>query len=133
MLQNYKFRGTKIVFDFITKKLPDPAKNLNVEKRIQLNKEVTEIDYTNADKGDIKVKCSDNSVYEASHVIFTASLGVLKAQHKTLFKPELPAFKVNSIENIDFGTLNKIPLEFEQPFWPHDWQGKLHESDYYPK
>lgn len=72
------------------------------------------------------VSCADGSSYSADHVIFTASLGVLKDRHRTLFTPNLPADKIKAIDNIGFGTLGKFFLEFEEPFWPADnakWVG----------
>jgi spermine oxidase len=62
----------------------------------------------------------------ADHVIFTPSLGVLKKNHQTLFDPPLPPWKVKAIDLSGFGTLEKIFLEFEKPFWPTDknvWVG----------
>jgi spermine oxidase len=56
----------------------------------------------------------------ADHVIFTASLGVLKKKYKTLFTPALPPWKIKSIIYSGFGTLEKIFLEFDKPFWPTD-------------
>jgi monoamine oxidase len=51
-------------------------------------------------------------------VIVTVSLGVLKAQHRTLFTPNLPPQKITAIQKYGFGTLGKIFLKFETPFWP---------------
>jgi spermine oxidase len=56
----------------------------------------------------------------ADHVIFTASLGVLKKHHKTLFTPSLPESNIKAIKYSGFGTLVKIFLEFDKPFWPSD-------------
>lgn len=69
----------------------------------------------------ITVTCSDGSSYLADHLIFTASLGVLKDRHHTIFSPNLPESKIKAIRNIGFGTLGKVFLQFEQPFWSmHD-------------
>ena len=70
--------------------------------------------------------------------IFTVSLGVLKASHKTLFHPTLPDQKVNSanrkgfakakvtlqveaIEKLGFGVMDKIFLVFDRVFWDQVW------------
>lgn len=62
------------------------------------NKLVSKIEY--AGDGQVKIKTSDGSDYTADYVIFTPSLGVLKANHKSLFEPNLPANKINAIEVI---------------------------------
>lgn len=136
----WKKEGFKRVFDFITvincttlkasitidtnkfqKKLPDPSISLDVESKIQLNKEVTNVAWNPSNVNEkITITCADGSSYSADHVIFTASLGVLKARHETLFSPGLPADKIKAIENIAFGAIGKVFLEFEKPFWPLD-------------
>lgn len=73
------------------KKIPDASKQLPIESKIVLNKEAVEIDWG---KAPVKVECSDGSIFEADHVIFTASVGVLKASYKHLFRPALPDYKV---------------------------------------
>ncbi|KAJ6636278.1 Peroxisomal N(1)-acetyl-spermine/spermidine oxidase [Pseudolycoriella hygida] len=113
----WKDRGYKTVFDYLTKKLPDPSKALPVDEKIQLNKEVTNIDWNS---NEVIVKCADGSEYRADHVIVTVSLGYLKKHHPTLFTPKLPQKKITAIQNTGFGTLGKIFLEFEQPFWSTD-------------
>lgn len=74
----------------------------------------------------VEVTCEDGSKFKADHVIFTASLGVLKQNHETLFTPNLPKRKIKAIQTMGFGTVGKIFLEFEEPFWPtevNDWTG----------
>lgn len=71
----------------------------------------------------VTVNCADGSNYNADHVIVTTSLGVLKNFHESLFIPELPSYKVNSIEGIGFGTVNKILLKFPTKWWPSDLKG----------
>jgi spermine oxidase len=40
-----------------------------------------------------------------------------------MFTPELPVQKTNAIKGLTLGTVDKIFLEFKQPFWAKDWQG----------
>jgi len=97
---------------------------LDVESKVLLNKTVANIKWNSTEKA--LVKCADGSEYQADHVIFTASLGVLKKNHEKLFTPQLPQKKVKAIESSGFGTLGKIFLEFDKPFWPADvadWVG----------
>ena len=47
---------------------------------------------------DVIVITNDGKKYFASHVIFTPSLGVLKNQHSSMFKPKLPDQKIRAIE-----------------------------------
>ena len=63
--------------------------------------------------------------------IIFQSLGYLKNHHVDLFEPELPTTKVEVIETLKMGTVNKIFLEFEQPFWDVDNPGYqfLHVGD----
>ncbi|XP_067615805.1 peroxisomal N(1)-acetyl-spermine/spermidine oxidase [Eurosta solidaginis] len=64
----------------------------------------------------VKVDCEDGRTFYADHVICTIPLGVLKETHKTLFSPELPHYKQEAIENLMFGTVDKIYLEYDRPF-----------------
>lgn len=79
-----------------------------------MNKEVVNINWA----GDVvTLRCSDDSEYSADYVIVTASLGVLKDRHANLFTPALPEKKISAIENSEYGSLEKIFLEFSEPFW----------------
>uniref|UniRef100_A0AAG5D024 Amine oxidase domain-containing protein n=1 Tax=Anopheles atroparvus TaxID=41427 RepID=A0AAG5D024_ANOAO len=64
----------------------------------------------------VLVECENGTVYEADHVICTLPLGVLKEQSETLFAPALPQYKVESIDSLLFGTVDKIFLEYDRPF-----------------
>lgn len=98
-------------------------KNLTIDDHIKYGKEVNKIEWSEDPNKNVIVKCVDGSTFEAKHVIVTVPLGVLKANHKTLFSPSLPPITVNAIEAIQFGTNNKIMLEFRTPFWPENWTG----------
>uniref|UniRef100_A0A182XAN9 Amine oxidase domain-containing protein n=1 Tax=Anopheles quadriannulatus TaxID=34691 RepID=A0A182XAN9_ANOQN len=64
----------------------------------------------------VVVECENGAIYEADHVICTLPLGVLKEQAETLFVPALPQYKVESIDSLLFGTVDKIFLEYDRPF-----------------
>ena len=102
---------------FFQKKLPDPSQHIDIESKVQLNKKVTNIKYnTNDVNSKAVITCNDGSTYEAKHVIFTPSLGVLKKYHESLFTPALPEQKVLAIKLYGFGAAGKIFLEFDDPF-----------------
>ncbi|XP_075867075.1 spermine oxidase isoform X2 [Microcebus murinus] len=65
----------------------------------------------------VVVECEDCEMIPADHVIVTVSLGVLKRQYTSFFRPGLPAEKVAAIHRLGIGTTDKIFLEFEEPFW----------------
>lgn len=103
---------------FPQKKYPDPSKDLKIEENIILNTTVNKISIVN---NEIIVKTSDGKSYTADKVLVTVSLGVLKNNHKELFEPKLPEVNVKAIENLSFGIVNKILLEYSQPWWPSNW------------
>ncbi|XP_067847380.1 peroxisomal N(1)-acetyl-spermine/spermidine oxidase-like [Heptranchias perlo] len=70
----------------------------------------------------VRVVCEDGDHILADHVIVTVSLGHLKSKGQSLFHPPLPENKLLAIENIGFGTVDKIYLEYEIPFWGEDAQ-----------
>ncbi|KAG9508504.1 Spermine oxidase, partial [Fragariocoptes setiger] len=67
----------------------------------------------------------DQEKLNCDHLILTSSLGFLKENHLKLFDPKLPENKIKLIETIGFGTVNKIFLEFEEPFWKSEKAIKL--------
>ncbi|KAF7267654.1 hypothetical protein GWI33_019143 [Rhynchophorus ferrugineus] len=88
---------------------------LPIDDKILLRKEVANI--TNWNESTLIVTTTDGDKYEAGHVIFTASLGVLKADHEKLFKPILPENKIKAIKNIGFGAILKIVMRFSGNWW----------------
>lgn len=111
---NYK------IIVFFQKKIPDPSQRIPIEERILLNKEVNAINWNDNSSDQVTVRCTDGSSYAADHLIVTVSLGVLKKNHKNWFTPELPNYKIKSIENLSMGTVNKIILKFPEKWWPQD-------------
>lgn len=66
------------------------------------------------------VKVSTNlGVFNGSRVIVTVPLGVLK-RGSIKFSPELPDAKLEAIEKLGMGALNKLVLQFSQQFWPSE-------------
>lgn len=76
------------------------------------------IDYlTNEEGPPVLVTTTKGQLYKADHVIVTVSLGVLKAKHESLFIPSLPDYKIETIKSLGFGSVAKIYVLFEKPFW----------------
>lgn len=91
---------------------------------IKYNTIVTNIEWhREPSNGEVKITCADGKIYVANHVISTVSLGVLKEQYLSLFTPSLPQKKVSAIRGLTLGTVDKLFLEFKEPFWTSDWQG----------
>eukprot|EP00208_Stichococcus_sp_RCC1054_P004285 CAMPEP_0206141490 /NCGR_PEP_ID=MMETSP1473-20131121/13113_1 /ASSEMBLY_ACC=CAM_ASM_001109 /TAXON_ID=1461547 /ORGANISM="Stichococcus sp, Strain RCC1054" /LENGTH=529 /DNA_ID=CAMNT_0053536087 /DNA_START=104 /DNA_END=1693 /DNA_ORIENTATION=- len=61
-------------------------------------------------EGAAQISCTNGSGFSADAVIVTVSLGVLKAQYSTLFEPQLPSEKVEVIQRMGFGVVNKVFL-----------------------
>lgn len=89
------------------------------------NKKVSKISYNQIGDGSdaVRISCDDGSSYAGDHLICTVSLGVLKERHLSLFEPHLPVAKSNSIDGLSFGTVDKIYVEFDKPFWTNGWEG----------
>jgi len=85
---------------------------------IKLGQVVTQIDRS----GEKVVVTSGEQSYRAAQVIVTLPLGVLKSGAVT-FRPELPQEKLEAIEGLGVGVLNKCCLRFSEPFWDTemDW------------
>ena len=102
------------------------------ELDVQTQKTVSRIEYDAVGSGNdiAKVFCESGEIYEADHVILTTPLGVLK-QQSISFQPPLPEWKVQSIERLGFGLLNKVILVYEKPFWDidRDYFGLLRDTD----
>ncbi|XP_001653661.2 peroxisomal N(1)-acetyl-spermine/spermidine oxidase [Aedes aegypti] len=111
-------KGYKSVLDLLLKKHPaQNADPIPIEDKIVFNKTVSNINWSKVPDYPVTIKCTDGTSFDANHVIVTTSIGVLKENISTLFTPELPTIKQNSIRGIYFGTVNKIIMEFDEPFW----------------
>ncbi|XP_058830882.1 spermine oxidase-like isoform X2 [Topomyia yanbarensis] len=124
-LLNWRDKGYRTILEILMKRYPLSAADdpINLEDYTYFNKVVSNICWNSGPDSIVSVRCADNTVYDADHVICTVSLGVLKDRYETLFTPELPAIKKNAIQGLTIGTVDKLFLEFEKPFWSEEWQG----------
>ncbi|KAB0800702.1 hypothetical protein PPYR_06441 [Photinus pyralis] len=117
----WRNRGYKTILEILMREFPDPRKKLPISQKILLNKIVSKII---TDKSDgVTVICSDGTKYSARYVLVTLPLGVLKEIHNSLFEPQLPSHKVNAINGLGFGTVNKILIKFPFQWWQRDEKG----------
>lgn len=75
------------------------------------------------DDSPITVKTFEGTQIIADAVIVTCSLGYLKDNHRKMFQPQLPSRLSVAIENLGFGTINKIFLDFGEPWWQRGVNG----------
>ena len=61
------------------------------------------------------IECENGEKFYTDHVICTVPLGFLKEKPK-LFEPVLPKYKIDAMNRLNFGTVNKIFLEYDKPF-----------------
>ncbi|OAY39979.1 polyamine oxidase 1 isoform X1 [Manihot esculenta] len=85
-----------------------------LDTRLKLNKIVREIQHS---RNGVFVKTEDGCVFEANYVILSASIGVLQSDLIS-FRPPLPRWKTEAIENCDVMVYTKIFLKFPYKFWP---------------
>jgi spermine oxidase len=71
----------------------------------------------------VVVTCVNGTTFECRFAVVTVSLGYLKAHHETLFTPRLPDKKRKAIEAFSFGTIARVKLGFEKPFWDSEDPG----------
>lgn len=120
----YAMEGREAIFpegyDQITKRLAQ-------EIDYRLNHTVTKIDWSKQPI-EVYVKGHDKP-FKAKYVISTLPLGVLKKsvdeknkgkEGYVEFYPRLPSWKVDAINKIEMGTMNKMQLIFNQTFWKDD-------------
>ncbi len=94
------------------------AKNL----RVELGQTVKEIQRSTSS---VRV-VTNKAEHIADCAIVTLPLGVLKSR-EVRFNPELPPSKLDAIDKLGMGVLNKCFLRFPKAFWPAnvDWLGYI--------
>jgi monoamine oxidase len=86
------------------------------EYEIELSTKVTQIAYS--DKGvEVGSELNETKYYDA--VLITVPLGVLKKKIIS-FSPELSQERLHAVARMGMGTLDKVYLKFEEPFWDKD-------------
>ncbi|CAF3034245.1 unnamed protein product, partial [Rotaria sp. Silwood2] len=70
----------------------------------------------NYDNDLVEVQTVNGHVYRSQSVLITVPLGVLKGR-QIMFNPTLPQWKLNSIDRIGNGLLNKVVLVWDKAWW----------------
>nr|CAD2159628.1 unnamed protein product [Meloidogyne enterolobii] len=107
--------------------LAELVENVPVNK-LNLNSRVVQIDYRGKH---VRLKLqktnNDQNLMEeewlSTHfdfVIITVPIGHLKQFSSTMFLPQLPKNKLKIIEAIGFGSMEKVFLVYDKPFWPEN-------------
>ncbi|KAJ8026214.1 Peroxisomal N(1)-acetyl-spermine/spermidine oxidase [Holothuria leucospilota] len=114
--------GYQTVIDSISQDIP--------EDHIHLSHPVERIEWHGANNasnedqhGPITLHFKNGQTVTADIVVVTSSLGYLKSNSTSLFHPSLPAEKLRSIQKLGFGVVNKIQMQYNNPFWDPDWEG----------
>jgi polyamine oxidase len=82
---------------------------------IHLGEPVTAIDWS----GETLTVTTPAASYRASHVIVTVPLGVLQ-EDRIAFNPPLPDARRAALNRVAMGSLEKVILVFDRPFWQED-------------
>ena len=93
------------------------------KESVMLHKEVVGIIWDNGKNKPIDIETKDGSTYKADHVIVTSSIGYLQKHHEKMFKPKLPRSKIEVLNSLELGRVNKIFLEFDQPIFAPTYKG----------
>ncbi len=92
------------------------AEHLAAGIAVKLRTRADRITYVGA--SDIRID-TEHGAHHCDRAIVTIPLGVLKAGDLA-FDPPLPAAKQLAIARIGYGTLTKVVVWFDAPFWPHE-------------
>jgi monoamine oxidase len=74
------------------------------------------VDSVRWERGRVVVETITGDIYTAGLLLSTVSLGVLKTGG-IRFSPDLPEAHRTAIKKLGFGSVIKVLLEFDQPFW----------------
>jgi len=100
--------GFRKIIDHLERKIP--------VSKVHYGHRVAKIDYSGA-KTRITLTTGQTLEQDYEFVIVTTALGHLKKFARKMFKPKLPAKKLEAIDKIGMGTSQKIFFEYTEPFW----------------
>ncbi|XP_062501096.1 peroxisomal N(1)-acetyl-spermine/spermidine oxidase-like [Corticium candelabrum] len=115
--------GMNVLVDELVAKLPEDCICFNsIVDKICWSKDTT------SKQKPVTVYTRCGKSYEADHVIFTGSLGVLKHRgldnsFSGLFDPSLPEEKQSAINRLGMDAVEKVFVRFERRFWPEQCSG----------
>lgn len=69
-----------------------------------------------ANENGVEIVCENGVKFYGRSAICTLPLGVLKENVSKMFVPSLPEYKLESIDRLLFGTVDKIFLGYDRPF-----------------
>jgi hypothetical protein len=98
-------RGYRVLTDYLNASV---FNNSPSSYKIKLNEPVLKINTTS-----LTVTTTIGS-YQADYVLSTTPLGFLKKNYATFLVPSIPQVKINAINAMGFGTVNKVFLVFDQ-------------------
>ena len=114
-------------YGVMIKYLEDESRQAGAE--IYLNSVVKEIEWST---GQVKAVTDDGATYEAERLLLALPLGVLQADKNEkgaiAFMPPIPGYD-NAIKQMGFGSIIKILLEFDAPFWEDEATSKRVDFD----
>ncbi|XP_023248604.1 spermine oxidase-like isoform X2 [Copidosoma floridanum] len=87
-------------------------------KRVEWDNKVT-----SENEKAVKITLKSGKTIMADCAIVTCSLGYLKENHYKLFSPPLPQCYTTAITSMGFGVINKVFLDFEEPWWEPKTKG----------
>ena len=120
--EDLTFPGNDITFPLGFSQIVQRLSNgLDIRKRHV----VTEVSYSSPGVA----ITTDQGAFDADYAIITLPLGVLQSGDVE-FNPGLPPKKLAALDSMAMGTMNKVALHFEEPFWPTEahYLGSLPES-----
>jgi len=108
--------GFSSVVEVLQKRIPQGS--------IRCNEPVRRIVWKGESEDDnVHIETSNGETFQCHHVIVTCSAGYLQRNSREMFKPSLPEEWHSAFDAIGFGTITKILLVFQKPFWDDQCRG----------